>query len=169
MKSFRVWKVWDGLGGVASLAAIFNRPAHHACINGYTLRLAGVVSLLAFGLPLAGSAAPRQKLSAGHVPAAVARLAPAGSLPSTHRLNMAIGLPLRNEQELDALLQQLYDPTSLNYHRYLTPEEFTARFGPTENDYQALMDFAKSNGLTVTVTHPNRVVLDVEASVTDIQ
>jgi hypothetical protein len=57
MKSFRVWKVWDGLGCVVSLATIFSRPAHHACINGYTLRLAGVVSLLAFGLPLAGSAA----------------------------------------------------------------------------------------------------------------
>jgi hypothetical protein len=57
MKSFRVWKVWDGLGCVASLARIFSRPAHHACINGSALRLAGIVSLLAFGLPLAGSAA----------------------------------------------------------------------------------------------------------------
>ena len=169
MKSFRVWKVWDGLGCVASLATILNRPAHHACINGYALRLAGVVSLLAFGLPLAGSAAPRQQLRGGHVPAAVARLVPAGSLPSTQRLNLAIGLPLRNRPELDALLQQLYDPASPNYHRYLTPEEFTARFGPTVNDYQALMDFAKSNGLAVTVTHPNRVVLDVAGTVKDIQ
>ena len=115
-----------------SKATIFDLPARRPCINGYTLRLAGVVSLLAFGLPLSGSAAPRQQLSGGHVPAAVARLAPAGSLPGTQRLNLAIGLPLRNEQELDALLQQLYDPASPNYHRYLTPEEFTARFGPTE-------------------------------------
>ena len=51
---------------------------------------------------------------------------------------------MRNEQELDALLQQLYDPASPNYHRYLTPEEFTQRFWPTENDYQSLMDFARS-------------------------
>jgi hypothetical protein len=152
-----------------SKAKTFDLPAHGACINGYTLRLAGVVSMLALGLPLAGSAAPRQQLSGGHVPAAVARLAPAGGLPGTQRLNLAIGLPLRNEQELDALLQQLYDPASPNYHRYLTPEEFTARFGPTENDYQALVDFAKSNGLTVTVTHPNRVVLDVSGAVTDIE
>ena len=93
--------------------------------------------MLALGLPLAGSAAPRQKLSGGHVPAVVARLSPAGSLPGSQRLNLAIGLPLRNEQELDALLQQLHDPASPNYHRYFTPEEFTARFGPTENDYKA--------------------------------
>jgi subtilase family serine protease len=90
-------------------------------------------------------------------------------LPPTQRLSLAIGLPLRNQEELDALLQQLYDPASPNFHHYLTPEQFTARFGPTENDYQLLMDFAKSNGLRVTVTHPNRVVLDVEGTVVDIQ
>ena len=94
---------------------------------------------------------------------------PVGRLPGAQRLNLAIGLPLRNQQELDALLQQLYDPASPNYRRYLTPEQFTERFGPTETDYQALMDFAKSNGLTVTVTHPNRVVLDVAGTVTDIE
>jgi hypothetical protein len=33
---------------------------------------------------------------------------------------------------------------------WLTPEEFTARFGPTEQDYQAVKDFAKSKGLTTT-------------------
>jgi len=164
MKPIRAWKVWAGRGSVASLTTILNRPAHRACINGYSLRLAGVVSLLAFGLPLAGSAAPRQQLSGGHVPAAVARLAPAGSLPGSQRLNLAIGLPLRNEQELDALLQQLYDPASPNYHRYLTPDEFTARFGPTEKDYQAVMDFARSNGLPVTATYPNRLVLDVSGA-----
>jgi hypothetical protein len=169
MKSFRVWKVWDGFGCVVSLATIFDRPAHHACINGYTLRLAGVVSLLAFGLPLAGSAAPRQQLSGGHVPAAVARLAPVGSLPGSQRLNLAIGLPLRNKQELDALLQQLYDPTSPNYHRYLKPEEFTTRFGPTEQDYQALIAFARTNGLEVTSTHPNRVLLDVSGPVSAVE
>ena len=51
----------------------------------------------------------------------------------------------------------------------MTPEEFTAQFGPTEKDYQAVMDFAKSNGLAVTATHPNRVVLDVEGAVADIE
>ena len=131
-------------------------------------RLAGFAFLLAFGLPLAAGAASRQPLSGGHVPAAVARLAPAGSLPSSQRLNLAISLPLRNPEELDSLLQQLYDPASPNYRRYLTAEQFTTRFGPMEKDYQALMDFAKSNGLTVTFTHPNRLVLDVSGAVTDI-
>src|ERR1035437_4593337 len=84
------------------------------------LHLAGAVSLLALGLPFTGSAEPRQELVGGHVPAAVARLVPAGSLPSSQRLNLAIGLPLRNQDELDQLRQQLSDPVSPNYHRSLT-------------------------------------------------
>ncbi len=169
MKSIGFRKTWAGFHCVASLVTIFNRQAHRTRAKGYTLRLAGVVSLLTFGLPLTGSTAPRQKLSGQHVPEAVGRLGPAGSLPPSQHLNLAIGLPLRNEQELDALLKDLYDPTSPNYHRYLTPDEFTARFGPTKHDYQALADFVRSNGLAVTVTHPNRVVLDVEGTVADIQ
>jgi uncharacterized repeat protein (TIGR01451 family) len=123
---------------------------------------------MALGLALAATAAERQKLNGRHVPAAVAGLAPVGDLPGSQRLNLAIGLPLRNQPELDSLLQQLYDPASPNYRRYLTPEQFTERFGPTEADYQALMDFAKANGLTVTVTHPNRMVLSVVGAITDI-
>lgn len=112
--------------------------------------------------------APQQKLR-GHIPAAVSRLTPIGQENTADHLKLAIGLPLRNEEELRDLLQQIYDPASPNYRHYLTPEEFTARFGPTEEDYQAVMRYARQNGFSVTATHPNRVVLDVDASVADIQ
>jgi Predicted protease len=92
-----------------------------------------------------------------------------GRFPGTNRLNLAIGLPLRNEEALDNLLQQIYDPASPNFRQYLTPEQFTEKFGPTEQDYQALAVFMKANGFDVTVTHPNRVVLDVNGSVADIE
>ena len=98
--------------------------------------LVSFVWLMVFGLVMAASAAERQKLKGRHVPPAVARLAPVGDLPGSQRLNLAIGLPLRNQPELDSLLQQIYDPASPNYRHYLTPEQFTARFGPTDADYQ---------------------------------
>jgi hypothetical protein len=107
----------------------------------------------------------------GHIPQAVKTLSlqPAGRLPSTNRLHLAIGLPLRNQDALNALLQQIYDPASPQYRQYLTPEQFTEKFGPTKEDYVAVMDFAKANGLQVTATFPNRVLLDVEGTVTDIE
>ncbi len=53
--------------------------------------------------------------------------------------------------------------------RYLTPDQFAERFGPTEEDYQAVKNFAASNGLRVTGTHPNRTLVDVNGTVGDIQ
>jgi subtilase family serine protease len=130
----------------------------------------GIGIALFFSAIYPGIAAERQVLH-GHVPAAVARfnLQPTGQLPATESLQLAIGLPLRNEAALDDLLRQIYDPTSTNFHHYLTPEQFTERFGPTKQDYQAVIDFVKANGLTVTGTHPNRVVLDVSGSVSGIE
>ena len=138
-------------------------------VCGGTLLLSGFALMAGIAPSPALGETGRERLGSSHVLPAVARLVPAGNLPGTRRLNLALSLPLRNTAELDPLLQQLYDPASPNYRRYLTPEQFTERFGPSEEDYQALMDFAKSNGLTVTATHPNRVVLDVEGAVTDIQ
>jgi subtilase family serine protease len=129
---------------------------------------AACVAILLFATSV--QAAGRQALR-GHVPRAIAdlNLQPVGLLPGTNRLHLAIGLPLRNQEALGALLQQLYDPASPNYRHYLTPAQFAERFGPTPADYQVLIDFAKANGLRITRTHPNRVVLDVEGSVADIE
>ena len=109
------------------------------------------------------------QLMQGVVPAAVARLSPIGRLAATEHLNFAIGLPLRNQEELDVLLQQIYDSSGMNYHKFLTTQEFTARFGPTEQDYQSVIEFAESNGLAIAGTYSNRVVLDVDGSVSNIE
>jgi subtilase family serine protease len=105
----------------------------------------------------------------GHVPSVVARLTPIGRLPATNHLFLAIGLPLRNQAALGELLVQLYDPRSTNFHKFLTPPEFAARFGPTEQDYQAVMEFAETNGLIVASRHADRVVLDVEGSASNVE
>ncbi len=111
-----------------------------------------------------------QQLS-GHVPPVILKLnlQPSGHLTSTQHLHLAIGLPLNNQQDLTNLLDTIYDPTSTNYHRFLTTAEFTDRFGPTEQDYQTLISFVRSNGLAVKGTHCNRTLLDVEGSVGDIE
>lgn len=110
--------------------------------------------IAAAGLAVAASAAPLRVLK-GHVPAGAARSRVVGLADRAMRLNLAIGLPLRNQDALGKLLNELYDPSSTNYHRYLTPQEFAARFGPTASDYQAVIAFAQSNGLRVTREHGN--------------
>jgi len=112
---------------------------------------------------------PARPALSAHVPAEAKLARPLGRLPGDRRLNLAIGLPLRHPEALTTLLRQLYDPTDPRYHQYLTPAEFTAEFGPAEQDYQAVIAFAQANGLRVTTVHPNRVVLDVSGTVADIE
>src|SRR5580765_2744338 len=118
-----------------------------------TVYLALVILVFAFGFGSSALCEPARTAVAGHVPAVVARLTPKGRLSATNHLSLNIGLPLRNEAFLDELLRQLYDPTSTNFHKYLTPSEFASRFGPTETDYQAVINFAQGSGLRIAGIH----------------
>lgn len=106
-----------------------------------------------------------------HVPAVVAngKARLLGPLPSAQHLSLAISLPLRNENGLNDLLQQIYDPQSPSYRHYLSVQEFTERFGPSVNDYAAVRQFAQANGLAVVDTPANRLVLDIEGPVANIE
>jgi DNA-binding beta-propeller fold protein YncE len=130
-----------------------------------------VVSILALAwLVFSAVTAAGGQVLQGHVPAVVSRgWQPVGRLPATNRLHLAICLPLRHEDALTNLLQQIYNPASPSYRHYLPPDEFAQRFGPTESDYQAVTTFARANGLSVTGTHPNRTILDVSGTVADIE
>jgi subtilase family serine protease len=86
------------------------------------------------------------------------------SLPSDHQLYFSIVLPLRNEPALQSLLQRLYDPSSPDYHKFLTVDQFTEQFGPTVEDYDTVVNFAKTNGFTVAGDPPNRMAVPVSAT-----
>ena len=105
----------------------------------------------------------------GHVVPATRQLSALDLLPATNHLNLFLGLPLRNQQALDGLLQDLNDPASTNYHRWLTPEQFTEKFGPTAEDYQKVVRFAGQSGFKVTGIHSNRMMVNVDAPVSSIE
>ena len=123
------------------------------------LGVALVLALSVSGQPVT------EKILLGHVPPVVAQLKSNGLLPATNRLHLTFSLPLRNQPELDDLIRQLYDSSSPNYRKFITPQEFTARFGPAESDYATLLEFARTNGFEITGTQPNRVLMDVVGTV----
>jgi len=126
--------------------------------------------LAAFLLGGMGSAFSEDlKVLPGHVPGVVSSLAPIGRLAATNQLRLAIGLPLRDAAGLDNFVAQVSDPASPNFRHFLTREELTARFGPTEQDYEAVKNFAGSNGLAITVTHANRLLLDVTGAAAAVE
>jgi len=113
-------------------------------------------------------ASARQQLH-GHVPQEANASSYLGAMDTAATLNLAIGLPLQNEGDLQQFLKEVYDQHSPLYHHFLTPEQFAQQYGPVDSDYQAVVDFAKTHNLTVTNTYSNHLVVDVQGSVSDIQ
>ena len=120
-------------------------------------RKASVLPLLlsSLGLGCAGAyasdfqVAHGQLMTGSHVPMAVATgLAPrVGVLPGNQKLQLSLNLPVRNQDQLDDFLAQLQDPSSPNFHKYLSVAEYTDRFGPTQADYDEVVSWAQANGL----------------------
>ena len=81
-------------------------------------------------------------------------------MPRSRSLSRLV-LPLRNQDQLADLLHRLYTKGDPMYGEYLTPDQFTQQFGPTQADYNVVLAFAQAQGLTVTNTSPNRTVVDV--------
>ena len=90
-------------------------------------------------------------------------------MPGTQVLRLDIVLPLRDQAGLDSFLKEVYDPTSPIYRHFLTVPEFTARFGPTQEDYDAVVAFAKSRGFNVVGGSRDGMDVQVEGSVTVIE
>ena len=72
-----------------------------------------------------------------------------GHLPATQVLQLDVVLPLRDQAGLDTFLADFYSSTVPNYRHFLTPSEFTARFGPSQADYDAVVRYVQERGLAV--------------------
>ena len=96
-------------------------------------------------------AAQPQLMLTSHVPAAVAngKAQLLGHLPADQVLRFDIVIPLRDQPGLELFLQDLYNPSSPFYHLFVTPDEFTQRFGPSQEDWDALVAFAKASGFQI--------------------
>ena len=106
-----------------------------------------------------------------HVRPAVSegRAALVGPLPAAQHLNLSIVLPLRNTSELASLLSRIYDPSSPDYHHFLSVDQFAEQFGPSAEDYQAVVDFAKGSGFRVTGAPANRMLVPITGTAAQVE
>jgi subtilase family serine protease len=111
-------------------------------------KLSGALVLVC-GLALGANAEQTVALSANH-PDAVSEIASQGAAPGYRPLKMEIFLAPRNQAQLDELSQEQQDPTSPQYHHWLTPAEFNQRFGPTDADVAQITQWLTAEGFTVT-------------------
>jgi len=122
----------------------------------FILVLGGLVIPLHF-FHSAHAEAQDQPMDIGSLPPLVSLSQLLGSDTSDRTLQMSVGLALRNQEQLSALLQSLYDPSSSNYHQYLTPDQFAQQFGPTAGQRQQVIDYVTGQGFSVTQTYPTLI------------
>lgn len=123
--------------------------------------LAAILALLG-----AASQAQVQPLLTTHtIPAVVnGEVQTTGRMPATQILHFDVVLALRHAPELQNFLKDVYDATSPNYRHFVTVKQFTEQFGPSQEDYNALIEFAKASGFTI--TGGSRDAMDVRFTAT---
>lgn len=132
-------------------------------IAGVALLLVGV-SILSIQL-IAHATLPQRIVLSGQSVPLVSHATMLGAAGSQQQLSLSVGLQLRNRQELENLLSNLYDPRSPMYHHFLTPQQFDDEFGPTADQQQQVINFLRSQGFSVTHVSPNGLLIDASATV----
>src|SRR4051812_1517863 len=126
------------------------------------------IALLVVFAPSMLRAQPQQQLSR-HVPEILSQLTPVGRVRPDTKIDLIIGLQPRNQDQLDRMLRDLYDPASPNYRQFITPSRYAEQFGPTQETYNSLIAFAERQGFDVVLTQPNRQAMHVRASADAIE
>jgi subtilase family serine protease len=95
-----------------------------------------------------------------------------GRVDPEHQLNdvaLTFRLSASQQAELQQLLREQQSRSSPNYHRWLTPEQYAARFGMSSNDLAKVSSWLQSQGLTVNGVSRNRNEIFFSGSVGQVE
>lgn len=129
-----------------------------------------LAALLCSGLGGRAAAADIGKLSLdGHVLPALAdatkvTLAAKRDGAEAEPLTLTI-VPKRSDQAgFERYLDEVYDPNSAQFRRFLSPGEVSDRFGPSAADYAAIAAYVAQHGFRIVEESANRMTLTIAAS-----
>ena len=128
---------------------------------------AGLV-LIVGGVRAAAADGPATILEGNH-PDDAADIVGAATVSPSQALAMRLTMALRNRDELTKLLADQQDPSSPQFHRWLTPDAFTSRFGPTDADVARVTQWLKKKGFTVNSADASTREVSFTGTVTQAQ
>jgi subtilase family serine protease len=105
----------------------------------------------------------------GHLAPVLKHYKPQHATAKNSQLQLTISLNLRNRDALTALLAAQDNPTSPLYHHYLTPQEFTDEFGPTQQTVDSVVAYLRGQGIKVNAISSNHTLLDAAGSVANVE
>jgi len=96
----------------------------------------------------------------------------AGRVPANTRMS---GITLyfnrsgAQQADLEALLAAQQDPKSPQYHKWLTPQQFAARFGMAQSDIDRVKGWLQQNGFTIDMVMHSRTAIRFSGSVAQVE
>ena len=84
-------------------------------------------------------------------------------------ISMTVWLNLRNKATLDAMVKDMYDRNSANFHHFLTREQYKAQFAPADEDAATLRAFLEEHNMKVTFADKNNHFIQIQGRVGDAQ
>jgi hypothetical protein len=73
------------------------------------------------------------------------------------------------EQELGQYIDELQDPSSPNFHQWLTAKEYGERFGLATQDLNTITRWLESHGFTVNVVYENGLLIDFSGTAGEVR
>ena len=121
--------------------------------------------LLAAGLLCPVSAMAGTQISARQVAAGTWL----GRTEATRTLTLALTLPSHDPKGAAAFVAHVTKPGDALFRQYLTPAQYADRFGAAAADYDGVVTWAQSNGLTVGERYAARTIVPVTGTVAAIE
>jgi subtilase family serine protease len=136
---------------------------------GVSFRWLGVVAVVAMSCALLSAGTVGGKLVSHNTPVYVSTAKSLGSENPSRTIEVSIWLNPHNRGELDALANQLYDPTSPKYRQFLSRSQFAARFAPTADEAKTVQQFFESHNLKVVKVASHNFFVRARGTVADVQ
>lgn len=95
-----------------------------------------------------------------------------GAVPdsfSAGRMLLLLNRPPEREAGLKQFLSEVQQRGSANYHRWVTPQEFGARFGPADADVETVADWLRSHGFSITKTSASKQFVEFSGTAGQIR
>ena len=86
-----------------------------------------------------------------------------------HVVSLSFQPSLAQQNDLNLFLEQLADPKSPSYHKYLTPAQFANRFGMTQNDINKVVAWLQSEGFFNISVSKSRNMVSFDGTVAQIE
>jgi kumamolisin len=92
------------------------------------------------------------------------RIVDLGVAASTDVKNITVALALNNKAALDTFVASLADPTSANFRKFITPQQFAATYGQSATAVAQVVAYLQGKGFTVTKVHANNLLISAQGT-----